>query len=99
MLRATPSRLVIAAWLIAASGFAGCAQHRIPAIDQTGQHLFSGTTTLATHDLLHGLFHKHHQATVVPVGPPIVTGPAVAPPDPVKPPCSPPIEAVPVVPV
>lgn len=87
-------RVIFCAWLVAACGVNGCAQHRIPAIDPTGQHLFSGTTTLATHDWL----HKHHQQTVVPVGPPVVAGPAAVAP-PVKPPCTPPVEAVPVIPV
>jgi uncharacterized repeat protein (TIGR01451 family) len=91
-------RLAVAAWFIIASGPLGCAQHRIPAIDPTGQHIFSGTTTLASHDWLHGL-HKHHQPQTVPVGPPIVAGPAAVAPVPVKPPCTPPIEAVPVIPV
>src|SRR5262245_56978627 len=97
-LPSAPARIVIAAWVFAAGGLAGCAQHRIPAIDPTGQNLFSGTTTVASHDWLHGLFHKHHQPQVVPVGPPVVAGPAVAAPAPVKPPCTPPVEAVPVVP-
>src|SRR5262245_24212590 len=94
MLRIVPTfRLALAIGLLACSCQLGCAQHRIPAIDRTGEHLFSGTTTLATHDLLHGgLFHKHHQpAAVAPVA-------AVAPP-PIQPPCNPPVEAVPVVPV
>ena len=46
-----------------------------------------------------GLLHKHHQQTVVPVGPPVVAGPAVAQPPPTKPPCMPPVEAIPVVPI
>src|SRR5437762_774582 len=92
-------RLALAAGLFACAAQLGCAQHRIPAIDPTGEHIFSGTTTtLATHDWLHGGLHKHHQPTVVPVGPPVLAGPAVAAP-PVKPPCAPPIEAVPIVPV
>jgi uncharacterized repeat protein (TIGR01451 family) len=94
-----PARRVLAAWLIVAGGLVGCAQHRIPAIDPTGQHIFSGTTTLASHDLLGRLHHRHHQPQLVPVGPPVVAGPVAAVPAPVKPPCAPPIEAVPVVPV
>src|SRR5262245_57472223 len=86
------SRLAIVA-SFAGGALVGCAQHRIPAIDPTGQHIFSGTTTLASHDLLHGgLFHKHHQPAAV------TPAVAVAPP-PVKPPCTPPAEAIPVVPV
>src|SRR5262245_15325078 len=97
-LAAEPTRILVAAWLLLTSGLPGCAQHRIPAIDPTGQHIFSGTTTLASHDWLHGL-HKHHQPQLTPVGPPIVAGPAAVAPVPVKPPCTPPVEAVPVVPV
>src|SRR5262245_56323199 len=98
--RAKLLRIAPFAWHLAAWGMIGCAQHRIPAIDPTGEHIFSGTTTLATHDLLRGgLFHKHHQPSTVPVGPPIVAGPAIAAPPPVKPPCTPPVEAVPVVPI
>src|SRR5262245_44987677 len=85
-----------AAALVACAGQLGCAQCRLPAIDPTGQHIFSGTTTLAHHDLLGGgLFHHHRQqpAAVAPVAPIAVVDP------PVKPPCQPPIEAVPVVPV
>jgi uncharacterized repeat protein (TIGR01451 family) len=93
------SRSASAICLAAISGLIGCAQHRIPAIDPTGQHLISGTTTVASHDLLHGLFHRHHQPSVVPVGPPVIAGPAAAAPAPVQPPCTPPIEAVPVIPV
>jgi uncharacterized repeat protein (TIGR01451 family) len=83
------TRVSIAAWLIV-SGLFGCAQHRIPAIDPTGQSLFSGTTTLASHDL-GGLFHRHREPAVV------APAQAIAPAAP--PPCMPPIEAVPVVPV
>ncbi len=77
----------------------GCAQCRLPAIDPTGQHIFSGTTTLANHDLLGGgLFHHRQQPAVAPAAPVAPVAPlAVAPP--VQPPCQPPIEAVPVVPV
>lgn len=58
-------------WLMAmAIAPTGCAQHRIPAIDPTGQRIFSGTTTLATHDLLHGLFaHGRQPPPVVPPPP------------------------------
>lgn len=93
MIRAAFSlRFLFVAALFAGSGHFGCAQHRIPAIDPTGEHIFSGSTTLASHDLFNGgLLHKHHQpAAVAPVA-------AVAPP--VKPPCQPPVEAVPVVPL
>jgi uncharacterized repeat protein (TIGR01451 family) len=81
-----------AAGLMASAGQLGCAQCRIPAIDQTGQHIFAGTTTLANHNLLNGgLFHHRQQpAAVAPIA---VVDPLV------KPPCQPPVEAVPVVPV
>jgi len=70
------------------------AQIRIPAIDPTGEHIFSGTTTLAPcESLKSGLFHKHGQPAAA-VAPAV---PVVAPP--VKPPCLPPVEAVPIVPV
>jgi len=71
----------------------GCAQCRLPAIDPTGQHIFSGTTTtLATHELLNGgLFHHRQQPTAI--------APVSAIEAPVKPPCQPPVEAIPVVPV
>src|SRR6478735_2491637 len=93
-------RVAMFAWLLVAGGPPGCAQHRIPAIDPTGQHIFSGTTTFAAHDWLGGgLLHKHQQQTVVPVGPPVIAGPAVAQPPPTKPPCMPPVEAIPVVPM
>jgi len=87
-------RLVFTACLLVCGLQAGCAQHRIPAIDPTGEHIFSGTTTLASHDLLGGgLFHRHHQ-------PPAAVAPAAVAIDPqVKPPCAPPVEAVPVIPV
>src|SRR5438552_11449420 len=86
-------RFVFTASLLACAAQLGCAQCRLPAIDPTGQHIFSGaTTTLASHDLLNGgLFHHRQQpATVAPVA-------AVGPP--VTPPCQPPVEAIPVVPV
>src|SRR5262245_48591858 len=87
MHRAALTARLIVAWLFIVSTPIGCAQHRLPAIDQTGEHIFSGTTTLATHDLLHGgLFHKHHDPA------------AVVPAVPVKPPCDPPVVAVPVAP-
>src|SRR5687767_5141672 len=47
------ARIALAVWL-ASGGMVGCAQHRLPAIDPTGQRIFSGTTTLAHHDLLGG---------------------------------------------
>src|SRR4029453_9554784 len=97
-LAAAPTRMLVAALIFIAGNMTGCAQHRIPAIDPTGQHIFSGTTTLASPDWLHGL-HKHHQPQTVPVGPPVIAGPAPVAPVPVKPPCTPPVEAVPVVPV
>jgi uncharacterized repeat protein (TIGR01451 family) len=88
MRRATLTARLAAIWLFLASGLVGCAQHRIPAIDPTGQHIFSGTTTLASHDFLHGgLFHKRHDPAVA------------AAPGPVKPPCDPPVVAVPLVPI
>lgn len=78
--------------LIACGWQSGCANCRVPAIDPTGEHIFSGTTTLASHEWLKGgHFHKHHQ-------PPSAAAPFAAGP-PVKPPCAPPIEAVPVVPL
>ena len=90
-----PFRLIAAAaFLLAFGGQIGVAQIRIPAIDPTGQHIFSGTTTLAPcASLTSGLLPKHGQpaAAVAP------TVPIVAPP--VKPPCLPQVEAVPVVPV
>lgn len=87
-------RLVVLAGLLACASQLGCAQCRIPAIDPTGEHIFSGTTTLASHDL-GGLFHRHHQpAAVAPVA---AIGPPVQPP--CQPPVQPPVEAVPVVPV
>src|SRR5262245_18289893 len=86
---------VIAAALLACAGQLGCAQCRIPAIDPTGQHIFSGTTTIAHHDLLGGgLFHHRQQpAAVAAVAPIAVVDP------PVQPPCYPQVQAVPVVPV
>src|SRR5437867_1976964 len=92
-------QLIIVAALLAGSLQPGRAQIRIPAIDPTGQHILSGsTTTLAGHDWPgSGLFHK--QQPVVPVGPPIIAAPTAAAPVPVKPPCAPPVEAVPVFPV
>ncbi len=82
----------VAACLLACGWHGGCAQHPLPAIDPTGQRLFSGTTTLAAHDWLH---HKHRQPGAVAPG--AVAPLAVAPP--VQPPCAPPVEAVPVMPV
>jgi uncharacterized repeat protein (TIGR01451 family) len=83
---------VCALLLIAGGGQSGCAQHRIPAIDPTGQSIFSGTTTLASHEFGHGLFHKHHQPQAAPAAATAVV-PAV------QPPCMPPVQVVPVVPV
>src|SRR4051812_49358954 len=95
-----PSRWIAAAALSMACQVA-CAQIRIPAIDPTGERLFSGTTTLnPCEGLTSGLFHKKNQpaVAVAPTGPFIApTAPVVAPP--IKQPCAPPIEAVPVVPV
>lgn len=65
------------------------AQHRIPAIDPTGQCLFSGTTTLALHDLFHCHGFGRQDPQVTPAAAPL----------PPKPPCTPPVEAVPVMPV
>src|SRR3954469_10898526 len=86
-------RLVALASLMACASQLGCAQCRLPAIDPTGQHIFSGTTTtLATHELLNGgLFHHRQQPTAI--------APVAAIEAPVKPPCQPPVEAIPVVPV
>jgi uncharacterized repeat protein (TIGR01451 family) len=103
-------RLVLTGLLVMTGGPVGCAQHRVPAIDPTGQHILSGTTTtVASHDLLHGLFHKHHQPAETPVGPPVIAAPAATPPPiatvpvapvvPVQPPCTPPIQVIPVIPV
>jgi len=91
-LHQSPIRLTWAAAILLACGWqSGCAQCRLPAIDPTGEHIFSGSTTLASHEWLKGdHFHNHGQPGVV--------GPVAAAP-PVKPPCAPPIEAVPVVPV
>ena len=78
-----PFRLIAAAaFLLAFGGQVGFAQIRIPAIDPTGQHIFSGTTTLAPcASIENGLLHKHDQPAAI-VAP---TVPIVAPP--VKPPC------------
>jgi len=81
----------IAGWMLRRMGWlltlaiapAGCAQHRLPAIDPTGERIFSGTTTLATHDLLHGLFSHHRQPPVVP--PPPWSAPAAVPAAPAAP--------------
>jgi uncharacterized repeat protein (TIGR01451 family) len=90
-----PSRLIAGAVFLLAQGSQfSYAQIRIPAIDPTGQHIFSGTTTLAPCEALKGgLFHKRDQPAVA-VAPGV---PIVAPP--VKPPCAPQVEAVPVAPV
>src|SRR5437868_5554223 len=92
-------QLIIVAALLAGSLQPSRAQIRIPAIDPSGQHILSGsTTTLAGHDWPgSGLFHK--QPSVVPVGPPIIAAPIAVAPVPVKPPCAPPVEAVPIVPL
>jgi len=80
---------------------AGC---QFPAIDQSGERIFSGgTTSLAHHD--HGLFHHHHEpAPAVPavVTPPAAAAPACAPPvvvGPVVQPLPQPVIAVPAVPL
>jgi uncharacterized repeat protein (TIGR01451 family) len=87
-----PLRFAAAFCLLAVGAHSGCAQHRIPAIDPTGEHLFSGTTTLATHDLFHlPHFGKHHAPAVIPAAAPAAVVP-------VKPPCTPPVEVIPVVP-
>ncbi|HEY2413865.1 MAG TPA: hypothetical protein VGI40_16560 [Pirellulaceae bacterium] len=89
-----PSRLVaVAAFLLTSGWQIGFAQIRIPAIDPTGQRLFSGTTTLSCDALKDGLLHKKAQPAAA-VAPAV---PIVAPP--VKPPCLPSVEAVPLVPV
>lgn len=82
-------RQVLTLLLMASGSGLGCAQHRIPAIDPTGQSIFSGTTTLAAHDLF---AHKHRRNEAVPAAP-------TAPVAPVQPPCTPPVEVVPVVPL
>ncbi len=81
---------------------AGC---QFPAIDQSGQRIFSGSTSIAHHD--GGLFHHRRDPAPVPAA---VTPPVVAPPTVVvpgtpavvvpaaQPPCNPPIAVVPVVP-
>src|SRR2546423_13359075 len=89
MLRPLLLRFCLALSFALSSAAIGCAQHRIPAIDPSGNRLFSGTTTLATHDWLGGLFHKG------PAAAPIAAGPAPAP---LMPPRTPPVEAIPVVP-
>ncbi len=62
----------------------GCAQVRLPAIDPSGQRIFSGgSTTLAGPDC--PLFTRPAAATMAP---PVALGPAV------KPPCNPPVVAV-----
>lgn len=71
----------------------GCAQHRIPAIDPTGQRFFSGTTTLAAHDWFKGLFHHQPKPPGAATGGPVAVTPAV------QPPCTPPVAVVPVVPL
>src|SRR5688572_29472237 len=63
---------------VGCSGAVGCAQHRVPAIDPTGRHIFSGTTTLASHDWGH-LFHHRQPAATAPVGPLAVAPAIVAP--------------------
>jgi uncharacterized repeat protein (TIGR01451 family) len=91
---------------------AGC---QFPAIDQSGQRIFSGgTTPLAAHDYGHGLFHHHHRGPapiVAPIAAPVaapiaapmaVPAPACAPPivvGPVVQPAPQPLVAVPAVPV
>jgi uncharacterized repeat protein (TIGR01451 family) len=99
-------RWLIAAALAASCSQPGCAQHRLPAIDPTGERIFSGTTTLALHDLFHGGLHRHHQpqpAAVAPVTPIAVVPAAPAAPLAVvpvaPPPCTPPVAVTPVVPV
>jgi hypothetical protein len=88
------ARLALAAWL------AACAGCRLPAIDPTGRHIFSGESTSLAFDHFHDgpLFgHKHGQPApaapgcaptevgpLVPAGPPIVAVPA-APPVPIVP--------------
>jgi len=79
--------LLLGGWL------AGCAHIRIPAIDPSGERLFSGTTTFESH----GLFHHHRHAQP----PAVATTPPVLPPQPVvaAPPCNPPLAAAPPPPV
>ena len=90
-------------WRSVAGGLAlvlaGC---QFPAIDQSGQRIFSGgSTSLAHHD--HGLFHHHHRDRTPPAVPVAVVPPAapvvVAPPAAVvAPPCNPPVAVIPVQP-
>lgn len=70
----------------------GCSQLRLPAIDPSGQRIFSGnSTTLAGPDC--PLFTRPAAATTAP---PVVTSPIYTPPG-VKPPCNPPLVAQPLV--
>lgn len=90
----------IAGWMLRRVGWlvvlaiapGGCAQHRIPAFDPTGERIFSGTTTLATHDWLHGLFAHHRQPPAV-VPPPPWSAPPVS--SPSEPPTIAPPAAIP----
>ena len=74
----------------------------IPAIDPTGEHLFSGTTSLVHHDLAScsGLHGRTQPAPVnPPCAPPVIVGPIVPSPPVVAIPAPPPIAVVPVMPV
>src|SRR5436190_4370809 len=86
----SPSYLRLSGLLLLAA--AGCSHLRLPAIDPSGQQIFSGgSTTLAGPDC--PLFTR---PAAVPTGP-IVAGPAVVAGPIVKPPCNPPIVAQPVI--
>ena len=79
IIRELAKRVAVVAIVAAFAG--GC---RIPAIDPTGERIFTGgTTTLASHDLAHCLPH-HREAPVVqpPCAPPIEVVPVVVQPAP-----------------
>lgn len=102
---------VLCTLALAVSLLGGCAGARLPAIDPTGQRLFSGgTTTILPHCFLH--HHKDKSGCELPASAPIVAAPAVettpvaAEPitilpvsntcaPPVKPSCTPPVAAGP----
>jgi uncharacterized repeat protein (TIGR01451 family) len=99
----TSRRARLFRWLIAQSALAivlsaaGC---QFPAIDQSGQRIFSGgTTPLAHHD--HGLFHHRGPAPAagpVIVAPPAAVTPVVPAPAVAAPTCNPPVVVGPVQP-
>ncbi len=63
--------------LLGATLLLGCAGAQVPAIDPTGQRIFSGgSTTILPHCFLHHHKHKHQDAPCeVPVSAPIVVAP------------------------